>query len=186
MVSAVESRAGDTGSSDNLSGPERTALGALGGLIVGIATYPVGDGQGYAELFIHGDMAVVLGFLLRVLGTATLGAIWSYVHKPEHDPRRAFQLGIVAPAALAGVLYANAGDSGSDKTASLAVGAPKVGAPTVAVVTAPAPAPESAGLSLIGTARADTPKKPATTKKSTKPKPKESFIQRLIKGIVGK
>lgn len=178
MVSAVDDGTGETGSLNNLSSRERIALGALGGLIVGIATYPMGEGEGYADLFIRGDIAVVLGFALRVLGTATLGAIWSYVHKPEHDPRRAFQLGIVAPAALAGVIYANAGDSGSDKTSALPVAAPMVAA---------VPTPEATGLSLIGTARADTATQPSTTpQKPSKPKPKQSFIQRLIKGIVGK
>lgn len=174
MVSAVDTRTGETGSSNNLSSRERTALGALGGLIVGIATYPVGETFGYAGLFIDGHAVEIVGFVLRILGTATLGAIWSYVHKPEHDPRRAFQLGIVAPAALAGVIYANTNDSEPAAFVLAPIDAP-------AIVAADS-APDARGLTLISSANAATV---VQQKKPTK-KPKPTFMERLIKGIVGK
>ena len=87
---------------------EVTILGALGGVTVSIATYPAGSG--YGELFLNLNFGEWIGFLLRVIGGGLIGGLWGYLHRPEHDRRRAFQLGLVAPAAIASLVYANSGD----------------------------------------------------------------------------
>lgn len=87
---------------------ETTILGALGGVTVSIATYPAGSG--YGDLFLNLNLGEWIGFLLRVFGGGLVGGLWGYLHRPEHDRRRAFQLGLVAPAAIASLVYANSGD----------------------------------------------------------------------------
>ncbi len=89
-----------------LTARERMLLGVLGAAIVAIATYPVSE-KGYADLIIKRDYFEWLGFALRLAGMSALGAVWGFIHRPESDPKRALQLGMVAPAAIAGMIYAN-------------------------------------------------------------------------------
>jgi hypothetical protein len=96
-----------------LSTGKSVTLAAIGATLVGLATYPVG-GRGYVDLFVQPDLAEWIGFALRATGSAALGALWGYLHRPETNPMRALQLGMVAPAAIAGMIYANSGDSKSD------------------------------------------------------------------------
>ena len=91
-----------------LSSKERIVLGALGAAVVGVATYPIAF-DGYSDLFLEADVAMWLGFVLRVAGATFVGAIWGFVHRPEFDPQRAFQIGMVAPATIFGMIYANPG-----------------------------------------------------------------------------
>lgn len=90
----------------NLSSRERLILGALGGAVIAFATYPAMN-TGYADLFLRPDWAEWVGLGLREAGAAGLGALWGHLHRPETNPIRAFQLGLAAPATLAGMIYAN-------------------------------------------------------------------------------
>jgi len=148
---------------------ERVLLGMLGAVIVAVATYPLAE-KGYADLVLKPDFAELLGFLIRLIGMAAIGAIWGYIHRPETDPRRALQLGMVAPAAVAGMIYANL-----DRTTDQ--GLPETTAKAAELRI------DGTALSLIGSARAadgiiDIP--------IYVPPLSPTFIDRVVKGVFGK
>jgi hypothetical protein len=83
-------------------------LGAAGASVVAVATYPLGGTtSGYAWLLVDATLIERAGFALRLIAFAGFGAFWGYLHRPEHDLKRAFQIGIAAPAAILGMVYAN-------------------------------------------------------------------------------
>ena len=79
----------------NLKPVEVAILGALGGVVAAIVAFP-------NDLWFS-DIRVIYSSAF----CAVLGGIWSYVQIPEHSRIRAFQLGIVAPAAISALAYAN-------------------------------------------------------------------------------
>lgn len=89
-----------------MSTRERVFLGSMGALVLALGTYPFVE-KGYTDLILEPDPAEWIGFLLRIGALTALGAIWGYIHRPESDAKRAFQLGMVAPATIAGMIYAN-------------------------------------------------------------------------------
>jgi len=153
-----------------LSTRERLVLGAVGGLIVGAATYPA-VASGYVDLFLRPDAAEWTGFGIRIVVAAALGGLWSYIHRPEHSPQRALQLGIVAPAAIAGLIYANdpAGAANSATTAP---------APRAEGEILPAP-----GFSVIGSAHAAGPLDVPVVVPTADPRP---VVDRIVKGLFGR
>ena len=83
-------------------------LGAAGAAIVAVATYPLsGNSSGYTWLLVDATVVERAGFALRLVAFSGFGAFWGYLHRPEHDLKRAFQVGIAAPAAIMGMVYAN-------------------------------------------------------------------------------
>lgn len=102
-----------------LSTLQCTLLGAVGASVVAVATYPLsGTDSGYTWLLVDATMVERVGFGLRLLAFAGFGGFWGYLHRPEYDLKRAFQVGIAAPAAIMGMVYAN--DVGSDPTTDVA------------------------------------------------------------------
>jgi hypothetical protein len=100
-----------------LSTIQCTLLGAVGASVVAVATYPLsGSDSGYTWLLVDASTVERVGFGLRLLAFAGFGAFWGYLHRPEHDLKRAFQIGIAAPAAIMGMVYAN--DVGSGPAAT--------------------------------------------------------------------
>ena len=88
-----------------LSSKERIFIGGVGALVPMFATFPVED---YLEFLYYPDrIQLVSGFLIRALALFAVGSFWVYLHKSEHDPMKVFQLGIVAPAMILGVVNAN-------------------------------------------------------------------------------
>ena len=166
--------ASNVGESETLSSRERIVLGALGGIVVSVFTYPAML-HGYADLIREGDIVQWIGFLARPVGFGVLGGIWGYVHRPETDPRRAFQLGLVAPAMIAGFIYANQGTE-STNTAAARQPAPASDVEPVQGNTAVFP-----GFT-VQTAQATGP---VATPRPSEPR-KPSIVDRLIKGFLGK
>ena len=159
---------------ETLSSRERIVLGALGGIVVSVFTYPALQ-QGYADLIRQGDIVQWIGFLARPVGFGVLGGIWGYVHRPETDPRRAFQLGLVAPAMIAGFIYANQSEA-STTTAAAPQPAPASDVQPVQGSTAGFPAVTVQTAQAIGPAAAPRPSEPR----------KPSIVDRLLKGFLGK
>ncbi|MCH8197750.1 MAG: hypothetical protein IH904_06675 [Proteobacteria bacterium] len=88
-----------------LSSKEKIFIGGVGALVPMFATFPVED---YLEFFYYPDrIQLVSGFLIRAVALFAVGSFWVYLHKSEHDPMKIFQLGIVAPAMILGVVNAN-------------------------------------------------------------------------------
>jgi len=97
-----------------LSTAQCMTLGAIGAAVVAVATYPLsGASSGYTWLLAEASTIERLGFGLRLVAFCGLGAFWGYLHRPEHDLKRAFQIGLAAPAAIMGMIYAN--DVGSER-----------------------------------------------------------------------
>jgi hypothetical protein len=142
-------------SSDIMSGRERIILGAIGGAVVCFATYPIGD-KGYASFITEPDIVVFIGFVLRLIGCLFLGGLWAYLHGSETDRMRVFQLGLVAPAMLAGMVYANK----SATIDKLIEGSQLLDLPSIAFISEAQAAPK-------------------------KGKGKRSLIVRIIRGAVG-
>jgi len=154
---------------ENLSTRETIGLSAIGGAIAGIATYPAID-KGYIDLFLRPDTAEWLGFLIRAVGFSGLGAFWGYLHRPDHDRKRVFQLGLLAPAAVVSLIYANFG-TGSSPGGNVE--------PTAWMQDA---GKAVAGLGLIGSAHAEGfPDIPITF-----PTAGPTFVERMIKGAFGR
>ena len=55
------------------------------------------DGSGFSE---------VIGYSVRVGGLFLIGGLWASLHKSEFEPMKLFQLGIVAPAMITGLINA--------------------------------------------------------------------------------
>jgi hypothetical protein len=61
------------------------------------------------------------GYGFRVVALFALGGLWAYFHRTEADPLKLFQLGIVAPAMITGMINASnlSGDGHGGDTAWL-------------------------------------------------------------------
>jgi hypothetical protein len=93
---------------------ERLLLGGLGGAtpIVVQAVFTAEGEQIVRWLMtLDAHWLELLGFLIKAVFLFLLGALWAYLHKSERDRLKVFQLGIVAPAVLAGMISAQARDA---------------------------------------------------------------------------
>ena len=91
---------------EKMSETERIIIGSVGAAIVGIATYPAITGY-WERLILTLDFALYLAFLVRIAGFVLIGGFWAYLHKSENNRMKVFQTGCLAPAMLAGIIYAN-------------------------------------------------------------------------------
>ncbi len=84
---------------------ERLTIGAIGGLLAGIAVYPI---PGYQSI-IYADegYTLLVGLIVRLIGFAALGGLWAYLNANEHDRKNVFQFGLVGPAIISAFLTAN-------------------------------------------------------------------------------
>ncbi len=84
-------------------------LGGIGGLVPLIMTLVLVDIQVIATYIqsLESDMYYLSGYLLRFLALFLLGGFWAYLHSSEKDPIKLFQLGIVAPAMITGMINAH-------------------------------------------------------------------------------
>jgi hypothetical protein len=84
---------------------ERLIIGAIGGLLAGIAVYPI---PGYQSiLYADGGAWLLAGLAIRLTGFAALGGLWAYMNGNEHDRKNVFQMGLVGPAIISAFLTAN-------------------------------------------------------------------------------
>ena len=85
-------------------------VGGIGGLIPAIPGLIFSDAQTIAQYIEHfndpeiGGWALFCGYIVRVLVMFSLGAFWAYLHRSERNLLKIFQLGIVAPAILGGII----------------------------------------------------------------------------------
>lgn len=84
-------------------------LGGLGALAPVMTSLLIVDFEKVAEqLLTHSESLYwILGYTTRVFGLFLIGGMWAYLHKSEREPMKIFQLGIVAPAMLTGMLNAS-------------------------------------------------------------------------------
>ena len=89
----------------------RFLWGGLGGLAPILATFLILEattiGLYIQELRQGGSMLTLVGYGVRVLGLFIVGGLWAGLHKSEADPKKLFQLGIVAPAMITGMISAS-------------------------------------------------------------------------------
>lgn len=86
--------------------------GGLGALTPIVTTFLIVDVDtiiGYLNgIFSEaGDPYLLAGYGLRVMGLFVVGGIWACLHKQEYDPKKLFQLGIVAPAMITASINAS-------------------------------------------------------------------------------
>ncbi len=89
----------------------RFLWGGLGGLAPILATFVILEahtiGLYLQELRQGGSLLTLIGYGVRVVGLFVVGGLWAGLHKTEMDPRKLFQLGIVAPAMITGMISAS-------------------------------------------------------------------------------
>ena len=89
----------------------RFLWGGLGGLAPILATFLILEATTIAvyleELHKGGSMLTLIGYTVRVVGLFVVGGLWAGLHKSEADPKKLFQLGIVAPAMITGMISAS-------------------------------------------------------------------------------
>jgi hypothetical protein len=163
-----------TSQDEQLSTWKVLMLSGIGGAVFTVGSYPELL-KGDVQFIIEADAAVWIGIFIRLLGGCFLGAFWGYLNSPETKPMRAFQIGLIAPAAIAGMVYANIGDqTGDTSSPSEAVGQSL-------------PQQSDAGSSLfpfISTANAAGFADGIVAQPTSGPN--DSFIKRVVKGIVGR
>lgn len=80
--------------------------GGLGALAPILVTFAVADAQQIAEKWTQANETYISGYVVRVFALFLLGGLWAFLHKSEYEPAKLFQLGIVAPAMVTGLLNA--------------------------------------------------------------------------------
>ncbi|AXS42108.1 hypothetical protein [Breoghania sp. L-A4] len=152
-------------------------LSGIGGAAISLGSFP-DLLKGDVAFFVAADSVQLLGFAIRIIGGALLGAFWGYLHCPESKPIKAFQLGLIAPAAIASMVFSNI-DATDGKTTQ-----PAPPAIEESAVHGDLRLDARPGLfSLIGSAHADGLSDTVILRPDS---PQDSFLDRLIKGIVGK
>ena len=97
----------------------RFLWGGLGGLAPILATFVILEahtiGLYLEELHQGGSMLTLIGYGVRVIGLFVVGGLWAGLHKSEVDPKKLFQLGIVAPAMITGMISASNINASADE-----------------------------------------------------------------------
>lgn len=90
----------------NLRRSTKFLLGGLGALAPILASFAILDHETIKHYFEESTMKLA-GYSFRIIVLFTLGGIWAFLHKSEEDPIKLFQLGIVGPALITGMINAN-------------------------------------------------------------------------------
>ncbi len=157
----------------------RFLWGGLGGLAPILATFLILEAQTIAqyldELRQGGSMLTIIGYTVRVVGLFVVGGLWAGLHKSEADPKKLFQLGIVAPAMITGMISAgNAGaaDSGAE------IAARSAPAP-IARPAAPTVSGQTSSRSVLGTSNQPQTDRP-------RPRDNDDPVKSFIRGLLGR
>ena len=158
----------------------RFLWGGIGGLAPILATFLILEadiiGRYLSELGQGGSAMTVIGYVVRVIGLFIVGGLWASLHKSERDPKKLFQLGIVAPAMITGMISAsniNAESTPPAETVAMARPQAMARAPSPdAAVTAEAPGSPRSLLS--------NREQPQTDRPPQEPEPVKSFIRGLL------
>lgn len=93
---------------ETMKGITRFLWGGLGALAPTIVSLSLLDIETITlRLEEHSAAAWITGYSVRVTALFVLGGLWAYLHKTEHDTTKLFQLGIVGPALITGMLNAS-------------------------------------------------------------------------------
>jgi hypothetical protein len=109
MLRAHALAAGDAGSSGESTGYSRFLWGGLGALAPTIISLAILDHSSIAHYISNIDEETfkLVGYGFRVLALFAIGGLWAYFHRSEVEPLKLFQLGIVAPAMITGMINAS-------------------------------------------------------------------------------
>src|SRR5215475_655055 len=90
-------------------GCRRFLWGGLGALAPTIISLAILDHTAVADYLanIEGNAAWLGGYAFRVVVLFVIGGLWAYFHRAEIEPLKLFQLGIVAPAMITGMINAS-------------------------------------------------------------------------------
>jgi len=102
-----------------LSTPRAAFWGGAGGVVWVVFSNGLFD-TANIQAMIAGPRPVtqLAAYAVTGLVIATAGIVWTLVHRPIHSIKVAFQLGIIAPAALNAMITANASPVGHDQAAN--------------------------------------------------------------------
>ena len=103
MVALTSPDLRDSDESETMRPYTKVLLGGVGALMPTIAVFLATEGS---TIVSFDEPASFIGYGLRVSLLFLIGGLWVWLHKTEHDPVKVFQLGIVAPAMITGVIQA--------------------------------------------------------------------------------
>lgn len=164
----------------------RFLWGGIGGLAPILATFLILEGdiiaQWLDDILNGGSALTVIGYAVRVIGLFIVGGLWASLHKSERDPKKLFQLGIVAPAMITGMISAsNLNAEGGP--------APLNGNMEPAPVVRLAPSPSAPALSVAPTSPRSViqnREQPRTEPPPPDPQPDPEPIKSFIRGLLGR
>ncbi len=81
--------------------------GALAPLLVSFIVADVDTLIMYFKDLSNNGIYELAGYATHVAGLFVLGGVWASLHKSERDPKKLFQLGVVAPAVITAMLNAS-------------------------------------------------------------------------------
>ena len=157
----------------------RFLWGGLGGLAPILATFLILEAHTIAlyldELRQGGSMLTIIGYAVRVVGLFVVGGLWAGLHKSEADPKKLFQLGIVAPAMITGMISAGHAGAVSSDAEITARSAPA----TIARPAAPATSGVTSPRSFFGS---------SSQPQTDRPRPGDSDdpVKSFIRGLLGR
>ena len=101
--------AGNAGRRGETTGYSRFLWGGLGALAPTIISLAILDHSSLADYIANIDEETLklVGYGFRVVVLFTIGGLWAYFHRSEVEPLKLFQLGIVAPAMITGMINAS-------------------------------------------------------------------------------
>ncbi|MDA0998168.1 MAG: hypothetical protein O2944_08185 [Proteobacteria bacterium] len=98
--------ADDYENSPPLTLKERLVIGGVAGALATTGIYS--SDSTYLSILMFNDIYQSIGFFGRILIGVGAGAFWLiYLHRQENNPKRAFELGLMAPALVSGLLAAH-------------------------------------------------------------------------------
>jgi hypothetical protein len=98
-----------TGDRCDEGGHRRFLWGGLGALAPTIISLAILDHTAVADYISNIDQRTIElgGYGFRVVALFAIGGLWAYFHRSEVEPLKLFQLGIVAPAMITGMINAS-------------------------------------------------------------------------------
>ncbi len=95
-------------------------LGALAPILLSLTMLDISTLERYVNELHGAEMQLRLaGYSIRLVLLFLLGGIWASLHRLENDPRKLFQLGIVAPAMITAMINTNNAIPGNTEVAYL-------------------------------------------------------------------
>jgi hypothetical protein len=133
---------------------KRFCIGGAGGLAPVVLFFACVDFQAYMN---NAPLATTLGYVVRALALFLIGGFVAYLHNNEDQEFKIFEIGLGAPAVLAGLIATNAANSNNNAPDKrLAIAMPPA-AEQIMPTTAVAPLPSQLPSNLPGAAPTTMP-----------------------------